>query len=73
MCGLFLKISYMLLQKIDELFKKKRFNVIKRGKSFKSQIGGLKYQMKIDIYDNFVCSELNFFYFRKGTYQFFSI
>ena len=51
-CGLFLKISYMLLQKIDKLFKKKGFYVIKRRKSFKFQIGGLTYQIKIDIYDN---------------------
>ena len=46
-------------------FKKKKFNVIKRGKSFKFQIGGLIYQMKIDIYDNHVCSELNFFFLEK--------
>ena len=50
---------------------KKSFNVIKRGKSFKFQIGGLTYQMKIDFYDNYVCPELNFFYFRKGTYLIF--
>ena len=51
--------------------KRKRFNVIKRGKSFKFQIEGLTYQMKIDIYDNYVCSELNFFYFRKALINFF--
>ena len=63
----------MLLQKIDELFKKKRFNIIERGKSFKFQIGGFIYQIKIDIYDNYVCSELNFFYFGKGTYLIFRL
>ena len=51
--------------------KKKRFYVIKREKTFKFQIGGLTYQIKIDIHDNYVCSELNFFYFRKGTYLIF--
>ena len=61
LCGLFLKISYMFFLKIDKLFKKKRFYVIKRGKSLKFQIGGLTYQIKIDIYDNYVWSELNFF------------
>ena len=65
LCGLFLKISFMLFLKIDKLFKKKRFNVIKRGKSLKFQIGGLTYQIKIHIYDNYVCSELNLFYFRN--------
>ena len=54
LCGLFLKISYMFFLKIDKLFKKKRFYVIKRGKSLKFQIGGLTYQIKIDIYDNYV-------------------
>ena len=54
-------------------FKKKKFNVIKRGKYFKFQIGGWTYQMKIDVYDNYVCSELIFFYFRKGTYLIFKL
>ena len=54
-------------------FQKKSFYVIKRGKSLKFQIGGLTYQIKIDIYDNYVWSELNFFYFRKGTYLIFKL
>ena len=54
-----------------QTFQKKRLNVIKRGKSLKFQIAGLTYQIKIHIYDNYVFSELNFFYFRKGTYQIF--
>ena len=29
--------------------------------------------MKIDIHDNYVCSELNFFYFRKATYLIFKL
>ena len=29
LCGLFLKISYLLLQKIDKLFKKKGFTLLK--------------------------------------------
>ena len=49
LCGLFLKISFMLFLKIDKLFKKKRFKVIKRGESLKFQIGGLAYQIKIHI------------------------
>ena len=68
----FLRYRTCCFRKLTDLSKKKRFNVIKRGKSFKFQIGGLTYQMKIDIYDNYVCSELNFFYFRKGTYLIFN-
>ena len=66
----FLRYRTCCFRKLTNLSKKK-VNVIKRGKSFKFQIGGLTYQMKIDIYDNYVCSELNFFYFRKGTYLIF--
>ena len=64
-------IVHVVLENWLKFQNKKRFNVIKSGKFFKSQIGGLKYQMKIDIYDNYVCSELNIFYFRKGTYLIF--
>ena len=46
-------------------FSKKRFYVIKRGKCFKFQIGGFTYQIKIDIYDNYVWSKLNFFFLEK--------
>ena len=35
-------------------------------RKFKFQIGGLTYQKKIYIYDNYVCSELNFFYLEKA-------
>ena len=66
-------IVHVALENWPTFKKRKRFNVIKSGKSFKSQIGGLKYQIKIDIYDNYVCSELNFFYFRKGTYPIFKL
>ena len=52
---------------------KKIIYYIKRGKYFKFQFGGWTYQMKIDIHDNYVCSELNFFYFRKGTYLIFKL
>ena len=65
LCCLFLKISYLFFQKFDKHFKKESFYVIKRRKSFKFQIGGLTYQIKIYIYDNYVCSKLNFFYFRN--------
>ena len=64
----FLRYRTCCFRKLTDLSKKKRFNVIKRGKSFKFQIGGLTFQMKIDIYDNNVCSEQNFFYFRNLSY-----
>ena len=67
----FLRYRTCCFRKLTKVLKKKKFNVIKRGKPFKFQIGGLTYQMKIDIYNNNVCSELNFFYFRKGTYLIF--
>ena len=67
LCASFFRYRTCCFRKLTN-FSKKKFNVIKRGKYFKFQIGGLTYQMKIDIYDNYVCSELNFFYFRKGTY-----
>ena len=69
----FLRYCTSCYKKMSNFSKKKRFYVIKRGKFFIFQIGRLTYQIKIDIYDNYVCSELNFFYFRKGTYQIFII
>ena len=64
-------IVHVVLENWLTFKKKKSFIVIKRAKSFKFQIGGLTYKMKIDIYDNYACSELNFFYFRKGIYLIF--
>ena len=69
----FFRYRTCCFRKLNNVKKKKSFIVIKRGKYFKSQIGGLTYQIKIDIYDNYVCSELNLFYFIKGIYQFLSI
>ena len=43
----FLRYPTCCFRKLTNVSKKKRFNVIKRGKSFKFQIGGLTYQMKI--------------------------
>ena len=39
----FLRYRTCCFRKLTDLSKKKRFNVIKRGKSFKFQIGGLIY------------------------------
>ena len=61
----FLRYRTCCFRNLTNFSKKKRFYVIKRRKSFKFQIGGLTYQIKIYIYDNYVCSQLNFFYFRN--------